>query len=140
MSTVAKRPRYSRWRRLPRVYRSGEFKLPDPNPEPQRLTVYLKDEWLDAAEIQAVRAGVDTVQEYCAELLRRAIEAERTRVQVAEAEARRGALEGFDEIANDPEYLAEWSAQAAPRDRRSPAVIGARVEPAPALGPAASHS
>src|SRR5262245_43268298 len=137
MRTVAKRPRFSRWRRLPRVYRSGEFKLPDPNPEPQRLTLYLNDEWLDAAEIQAARAGVDTVQEYCADLLRRAIEAERIRVQVAEVEARRGALEGLDAIANDPEYLAEWTAMAEGRGHRFPAVLPTRVEVTANAAPAA---
>jgi hypothetical protein len=117
---VAKRPRYSRWRRLPRVYRSGEFKLPDPNPEPQRLSLYLKAELLDAAELQATRAGFDTVQEYCADLLSRAIEAAQIREQVAEVEAKRGPLEGLQEIANDPEYLAEWSAQALPREPAEP--------------------
>jgi hypothetical protein len=117
---VAKRPRFSRWRRLPRVYRSGEFKLPDPNSEPQRLSLYLKDELLEAAELQATRAGFDTVQEYCADLLSRAIQAAQIREQVADVEARRGPLEGLQEIANDPEYLAEWSAQASPREPAEP--------------------
>ncbi|SIO65389.1 hypothetical protein SAMN05444166_7680 [Singulisphaera sp. GP187] len=113
---MAKRPKFSRWRRLPRVYRSGEFKLPDPNPEPQRLTLYLKDALLEQAERQAERAGVETVQQYCADLLSRAIQAEQIRGQVAEIEARSGPLEGLQEIANDPAYLAEWSAQATPRE------------------------
>lgn len=120
---MAKRPRFSRWRRLPRVYRSGEFKLPDPNPEPQRLTLYLKDELLEAAERQAERAGVETVQNYCADLLALAIKAEQLRGQVAEIEARSGPLEGLQEIANDPAYLAEWSAQTSPRESAEPIAL-----------------
>ena len=111
---MAKRPRYSRWRRLPRTYRSGEFKLPDTSSEPQRLTVYLPGFTLDAAEAQASLEGVETVQEYCAELLRQAIEARQVRAHVADVEARRGPLEGLHEIADDPEYLAEWSAISSP--------------------------
>lgn len=130
---MPKRPRYSRWRRLPQVFRSGEFKIPDRNPEPQRLTVYLKPEILDAAESQAARAGVATVQEYCADLLRQLIETEQIRGQVAEVEARQGALEGLYEIANDPEYLAEWSAQVHSRDVRRPPAF--RTELGPPLAP-----
>jgi hypothetical protein len=109
---VAKRPRYSRWRRLPGVYRFGEKKRPDPNLEPQRLTLYLTWHQLDAAEALAAEAGGLTIQEYCTELLQTALEAERVRAQVANLEAQRGVLEGLHEIADDPEYLAEWQAQA----------------------------
>lgn len=108
---MAKRPRYSRWRRLPRVYRSGEFKLPESKDEPRRVSLYLRDAVLDAAELQAARAGFETVQDYCAELLSKTIEAEHVREQVAEVEAKRGPLEGLQEIANDPEYLVEWSSR-----------------------------
>lgn len=120
---MAKRPKYSRWRRLPRVYRSGEFKLPDPNPEPQRLTLYLKDELLEAAERQAEQAGVETVQRYCEGLLARAIQSEQIREHVAEIEARSGPLEGLQEIANDPAYLAEWSEQTSPREPDEPIAL-----------------
>ncbi|WP_406696830.1 hypothetical protein V5E97_38155 [Singulisphaera sp. Ch08] len=126
---MAKRPKFSRWRRLPRVYRSGEFKLPDPNPEPQRLSLYLKDELLEVAERQAERAGFETVQQYCAELLSRAIQAERVRGQVAEIEARSGPLEGLQEIANDPAYLAEWSEQTAPREPTEPISLEISLDP-----------
>ena len=51
------------------VFRSGEHKLPDPNQEEQRLTLYLSGTLLDLAEAQATRAGVETIQEYCAALL-----------------------------------------------------------------------
>lgn len=105
---VAKRDRYSRWRRLPPVFRSGEHKLPGPGDELQRIILYLKGDILDRAEEQAERAGVPTLQEYCAELLARAIEIERLKHQVADIEARRGPLEGLSEISGDPEYLVEW--------------------------------
>jgi hypothetical protein len=106
---VAKRnDPYSRWRRLPPVFRSGEHKLPTPGDEPQRIILYLRGDILDRAEALAEQAGVPTVQEYCAGLLARAIEMERLKRQVAEVEARRGPLEGFNAIADDPNYLAEW--------------------------------
>ena len=105
---MAKRDPYSRWRRLPPVFRSGEHKLPGPGEEPQRIILYLPGAVLDQAEALAGKAGVPTVQEYCAGLLGRAIEVERVKDHVAEVEAQRGPLEGFNEIADDPDYLAEW--------------------------------
>jgi hypothetical protein len=105
---VAKRDRYSRWKRLPPVFRSGQHKIPGPGDELQRIIVYLKGDILDQAEAQAERAGVPTVQEYCAELLARAIEIERVKQHVAEVEARRGPLEGLSEISEDHDYLTEW--------------------------------
>jgi hypothetical protein len=116
---LAKRPRYSRWRRLPGVYRFGEEIRSDPSLEPQRLTLYLNWRQLDTAEALAAQAGGMTIQEYCTGLLEQAIEAERIRAQVANLEAERGMLEGLHQIADDPEYLAEWSAeiQAQARER-----------------------
>jgi hypothetical protein len=116
---VAKRPRYSRWRRLPGVYRFGEEIRSDPSLEPQRLTLYLNWRQLDTAEALAAQTGGMTIQEYCTGLLQQAIEAERIRAQVADLEAERGMLEGLHQIADDPEYLAEWSAeiQAQARER-----------------------
>ena len=125
---MAKRPKFSRWRRLPTVYRSGEHKLPDPNQEPQRLTVYIPAEALDRAEAQALRLGFANGQEYCMELLLKAIEDERIREQMAEVEARRGPLAGFHAIEDDPEYLADLRAANAPRDRP-------QIEPAVAVAP-----
>lgn len=112
---------YSRWRRLPPVFRSGEHKLPTPGDEPQRIILYLRGELLDRAEALAAEAGIPTVQEYCAGLLARAIEVERVKHQVAEVEARRGPLEGLKEIAEDPDYLAEWREQSEPRGDGEPA-------------------
>jgi len=107
---VAKRPRYSRWRRLPPVYRSGQYKLPDPDPEPRRISLYIKDELLEAAERQAELSGFDTVQRYCENLLVQAIQTQQVHQNVADLEAKRGELEGLNAIANDPDYLVEWSA------------------------------
>jgi hypothetical protein len=99
------------------------------NLDEQRLTLYLPSHVLDWAEDQANRAGVSTVQRYCAGLLLEAIEEIRRREQVAEAEARRGALVGFHAITEDPEYLAEWSASAAPRERAELQVVEASDRP-----------
>jgi hypothetical protein len=88
--------------------------------EPQRLTLYLTGAQLDTAESLAAQAGGATLQEYCTGLLQRAIEAERIRAHVANIEAQRGVFEGLHEIADDPEYLAEWSAQVAAQARDRP--------------------
>ena len=105
---MANRDRYSRWLRLPPVFRSGEHKIPGPGEEAQRITLYLPGAVLDQAEALAGKAGVATLQEYCERLLGEAIEVERLKDHVAEVEARRGPLEGFNEISGDPGYLSEW--------------------------------
>ena len=67
---MAKRNKYSRWRRLPAgLSRTSRRQLPDVHDEPQSLTLFLPGSSLDAAQEQAVRAGAATVQEYCAGLL-----------------------------------------------------------------------
>jgi hypothetical protein len=109
---LAKRPKFSRWRRLPTAYWITERRPPDPKTELQRLTLYLPAGVLDQAEALTTRAGVETVQTYCEQLLIAAIEYERARERLEQTEARRGPLEGLDAIANDPEYLAEWTASA----------------------------
>ncbi len=133
---MAKRPRHSRWRRLPGVYRFGEETRSDPSLEPQRLTLYLNWRQLDTAEALAAQAGGLTIQEYCTGLLQQAIEAERIRAKVADLEAQRGMMEGLHEIADDPEYLAEWSAeiQAQARERVEQIRLERPVEPAPVDG------
>jgi len=113
---VAKRNPYSRWRRLPPVFRSGEHKLPDPGEEPQRIIIYLPAAVLDQAELLTGKAGVPTIQEFCAELLKRAIEVERVKAHLVEVEEKRGPLEGFNEITGDPDYLAEWQEQSESRE------------------------
>jgi hypothetical protein len=90
------------------VYRSGEHRVPGPEDEPQRIILYLKGAILDLAERLTEKTESATVQEYCADLLARAVEIERLKHHVAEIEAKRGVLEGFKEITRDAGYLAEW--------------------------------
>ena len=124
---MAKRPQYSRYRRLPGLYRLHERKPADPGLEPERLTVYLPGTVLDMADAQARRMGHESVQAYCETLLTQAIGNEHDRERVQDVEARRGPLEGLNAIADDPEYLAELSAS---RDRpRAP--VAAASPPAP---------
>ncbi len=111
---MAKRPR-NPWRRPGTSFRLGQRGPAPPNLDEQRLTLYLPAQLLDWAEDQASRLGQPTVQIYCARLLGDAIEAEQSRETVADTEAKRGALEGFRAITDDPEYLAEWVASAGPR-------------------------
>ncbi|APW62879.1 hypothetical protein BSF38_04435 [Paludisphaera borealis] len=119
MGNVTERNRFSRWRRLPPVFRSGEHKLPGYEDETQRLTVYLPGSLLDLAEELAELANVPTIQEYCTRLLAHALENERVSRQVADLEVQRGPLEGLKEIAQDPQYLAEWRNQLESRDPRA---------------------
>ena len=120
------------------------FRLGQRGPSPlsldeQRLTLYLPAHLLDAAEDQAARAGEATVQVYCARLLGDAIEAEQSRGSVADAEARQGSLDGFRAITDDPEYLAEWVASAAPTGSRHEIQINEPpAAPAPAPGSSAA--
>ena len=108
---MAKRPRFSRWRRLPPVFRTGEHRPIGPGNEQDRIILYLPSRILDLAESLAEKAGISTVQDYCSRLLVRVLEAEQIQQKVAGFEARRGPLEGLREIAEDPDYLAEWQAQ-----------------------------
>jgi hypothetical protein len=136
---LAKRPRHL-WKRPNGSFRLGQGKPVVGNLDEQRLTLYLPAFVLDQAEDQAYRAGYTTVQKYCATLLRDAIEDVRRRDQVAEAEAKRGALIGFHAITEDPEYLAEWSASATPRERGEIHVIGPTGPEADAMLPANSQA
>jgi len=132
------RPQYSRYRRLPGLYRFHERKPDDPNEEPQRLTVYLTGTLLDLAEAQARRAGLGTAQAYCEDVLRRTIEAERDRGRVEDVEARRGPMEGLKAIADDPEYLAELSASQ-PRSAKDKEKDQGGGAPVPAPAPPAAE-
>jgi hypothetical protein len=124
---VAKRPRFSRWRRLPGVYRFGDRKAPEPDQELRRLSVYVPWSVLDLAERQAGKLGFATAQDYCTDLLLSAIDAAHVREQMADVEARRGPLEGLNAIADDPEYLAELSNASGPKP--VPEAV-ARIHPA----------
>ena len=120
---MAKRPR-NLWKRPNGSFRLGQSKPVVGNLDEQRVTLYLPAYMLDRAEDQAARAGYATLQQYCATLLRNAIEDTHRRDQLAEDEAKRHALDGFHAITQDPEYLVEWNASAAPRDRDEIHVIG----------------
>lgn len=95
---------------MPGTFQSHERRGPDPSAESQRISLYLPIPALDLAEEQAMRAGVDTVQRYCEALLLRAIEAEDVKDRREEVESRRGRLGSLLAIAEDPDYLAEWTA------------------------------
>ena len=90
---MAKRPKYSRWRRLPGVFRTGEHRPPDGAIDLDRIILYVPARILDLAEALAEKAGVSTVQDYCALVLMQALENERVKQRVADFEARRGPLE-----------------------------------------------
>lgn len=112
---MAKRPRFSRWRRLPPVFRTGENRPIGTGNELDRIILYLPTQVLDLAESLAQRAGIPVIQEYCERLLTRAIEEEHLRLKVARFESRRGAIEGLNELAEDPDYRSEWRARGEPR-------------------------
>jgi hypothetical protein len=122
---VAKRPRFSRWRRLPGVFRTGENRPIDSGTDLDRLILYVPARILDLAEALADKAGVPTVQDYCALLLMQALENERVQRKVSDFEARRGPLEGLKQIADDIHYLAEWQTQSGTRpEAPSPGTAG----------------
>jgi hypothetical protein len=134
---MGKQLRFSRWRRLPGLHRITERKIPDHRAELQRLTLYVPGGLLDQAEELAARAGTPTVQLYCEDLLRRAIEAEQVRDRAAQVEVDHGPLDGLDAIANDLDYLAEWSASASTREHAfeaAPGVDGLAL-PSPTIMP-----
>jgi hypothetical protein len=112
---VAKRPRFSRWRRLPGVFRTGDHREPEKTDQLDRIILYVPPRILDLAEALAEKAGLTSIQDYCALLLMQALENERIQQKVSDFEARRGPLEGFKQIANDPSYLAEWKQQSEPK-------------------------
>jgi hypothetical protein len=117
---MSRRLAYSRWRRLPGVFRSGERRQVGPGEDPERLTLYLPARVLDLATELAAGAGAPTMQAFCEALLRRAIEAAAddaaTPGRPRPDDARGAPFEGLDAIANDPDYLAEWSQSRASRE------------------------
>ena len=109
---MAERPPYSRFSRLPGLYRIGEHKAPDPHEEPLPLTVYLPGRLLDVAETLAARHGAASIQDYCEGLLRMAIEHEDAAAKAQAVLVTQGTFESLDDMASDPQYLAEWNAKA----------------------------
>jgi hypothetical protein len=102
------RPKYSRWKRLPGVFRTGDNRPTNSGAELDRIILYIPARILDLAESLAEKAGLPNVQDYCGLLLMQAIEKERIQQKVADIEARQGPLEGLKQIADDANYLAEW--------------------------------
>lgn len=119
--TAPRRPRYSRWRRLPGVFRTGDHRPAEGGTELDRIILYIPARILDLAEALAEKAGVPAVQDYCALLLMQALEKERVDQKVADFEARRGPLEGLKQIADDPDYLAEWQERSDAKPETTPA-------------------
>ena len=121
---MPERPRYSRFRRLPGLFRTGDAKPLDPNEEPVPLTVYLSGHLLDMAENLAARQGITNVQEYCEGLLQQAIEDEDEAAKQEAIQVTHGTFRSLDDLAddlaNDPESLTEWSALA--RDQQNNSV------------------
>jgi hypothetical protein len=107
-----KRPKFSRYGRMPGISWITEKRIPGPEHDEERLTLYLPGGVLDRADTLAKRAGAQNLQTYCEHLLREAIELEHSREILSETEVNMGPLDGLDGIANDPDFLAEWSASA----------------------------
>ncbi len=130
---MPERPRYSRFRRLPGLFRIGDLKPPDPHADPQPLTVYLPGRILDMAEALAARHGASTIQDYCEELLRMAIEDEDAAAKTEGIQLTLGTLESLDELANTPDYLAEWSASSHVKPDVPVLIVpdSARMQPVP---------
>jgi hypothetical protein len=119
--TKPERPRFSRWRRLPPVFRSGEHAPIRSGKDLARIILYLPEGILDQAELLGEKVGIPALQEYCEYLLKRAVEFESVRQKVTEFEVRRGPLEGLAEIADDLDYLAEWKESQSDRPNANPA-------------------
>lgn len=107
---MPERPRFSRFRRLPGLFRTGDAKPPDPSDEPVPVTVYLPARLVDLAQNLAARHGVPTVQEYCEDLLKMALQGEEENAKQESIQVTRGSFESLDELTNDPDYLSAWTA------------------------------
>ena len=136
---MAKRPRFSRWRRLPGVFRTGENRAVDSGTDLDRLILYVPARILDLAEVLADKAGAPTVQDYCALLLMQALENERVKRKVSDFEARRGPLKGLQQIANDPDYLAEWQERSGTRPESSSPTRAGNHDPSGKSPPAVNE-
>ena len=113
---MAKRPR-NLWKRPGTSFRIGQAKPVSSGAfDEQRLTLYLPNFILDQAESLANREGTP-LQEYCARLLRHAIEDARQAEEADEADSRRRSLEGYHELTRNPEFLVEWNVSTTPLNR-----------------------
>ena len=115
-----RRLRFSRWKRLPGVTRIGERKIPGPEQDLERLTLFLPGGVLDRAERLSREAGAESLQAYCEALLLDAIEGNEADRTIGEAEVKVHPLDGLDAVQNDPEYLREWTESILARGERRP--------------------
>jgi hypothetical protein len=109
------RPKYSRYGRLPGVHWITEKRIPGPEADLERLTLYLPGGVIDQAMVLTRRARAQSLQAFCEELLQAAIEGPRAVEETWEdAGSTIPSSHGFDAIAGDVEYLVEWSASVQP--------------------------
>ncbi|WP_169981235.1 hypothetical protein [Tautonia rosea] len=108
---MSKRPRQPGRRHVPGTFRTHERKGPPPNAEAQRIVLYLPVDALDLAEQQACRAKVESVQRYCETLLIQALAGEQDQGHDSiRSIGREGRSWEPLTVADDPDYLAEWTA------------------------------
>jgi hypothetical protein len=104
------RPKYSRYGRLPGVHWITERRIPGPEADLERLTLYLPGGVIDQAMVLTRRARAQSLQAFCEELLRTAIEGPHAVEETWDDDGSpKAPLHGFDAIADDVEYLVEWS-------------------------------
>lgn len=105
------------------AFRTGDGPAPNGStPEQERLVLYFSHEELEEAQRQAIRTGLRTPQSYCESIVRRDLETARVAFEVEEAERRHGRFEGLRAVADDPDYLAEWTAARPVRPQGPPDV------------------
>jgi len=117
-----KRPKYSRYGRLPGVHWITERRIPGPEADLERLTLYLPGGVIDRAMVLAKRARAQSLQAFCEELLRAAIEGDLPEAP-CDDETTRPPLPGFEAITNDLDYLAEWTASVQPPPSPQPPAL-----------------
>jgi hypothetical protein len=127
-----KRPKYSRYGRLPGVHWITEKRIPGPEADLERLTLYLPGGVIDQAMVLTRRARAQSLQAFCEGLLQAAIEGPHAVAETWEdADSTAPPSHGIDAIAGDVEYLVEWSASIqSPPSPEAPALPSPRpVEP-----------
>ena len=116
----------------PRRVPDGREPAVDTGTELDRIILYVPARILDLAEVLAEKAGVTSFR--ITVLSSDAGSGKRARERkVSDFEARRGPLEGLKQIADDPDYLAEWQTQSGTRPEApspaEPAIMIRRQEP-----------
>ena len=122
-SRVPERPPFSRFRRLPGLFRTGEARPPEPHEEPQLLSLYLPGPDARSAEGLAMRDGGQTVQEYCEALLMRALDAEDARSRAEAVGVHHDLMEDVWKPRPRPRHRGRVEASSLSADRGSPATV-----------------